>query len=150
MSKESEFATRMTADSTLMAILTGGVYTSGGVGRLGITRESVPGAFDTGGYLRPCALVRQRALVPDGNVRDGMAQVASAVQTVEVWLYQDTGYDQIDLAQARVYALFQGYQFSDTFEIWLTNVIDRERDAGALGGASLARMDFVVYSIMEV
>lgn len=148
MSREADFATRMAADSTLTSILTGGVYQAGTVGRLGITRESVPGAFDTAGYLRPCALVRQRGAVSDGIVRDPIARVTSTVQTVEIWLYEDSGYTAIDAAIARLHALFEGIVLADSFEIWLTNVIDRQRDNGALGGASLARLDFAVYSVM--
>ena len=62
MSRETDFETRMEADATLAAILTGGVYTSGAVGELGITRETTSAAFDSNGYLKPCALVRQCAL----------------------------------------------------------------------------------------
>lgn len=148
MTREQEFATRMAADSTLMALLTGGVFESGTVGRLGITRESAPGAFDANGWLRPCALVRQRGNIPDGVMRDGMAQVTSTAQVVEIWLYEDAGYTAIDAAVTRLHALFEGVILDDSFEIWLTNVIDRQRDDGALGGSSLARMDWIVYSIM--
>ncbi len=148
-SREADFATRMAADATLMAILTGGVYKAETVGVEGITRESAAAAFDASGYLRPCALVRQRGLIPDGNVIDPMAQVTSATRVVEVWLYQDRNYDQIDLALARIRALFQGYQFSDSFEVFWINTIDRQRDTGALANASLARIDFAVYSVED-
>lgn len=151
MSRESDFATRMAADATLMAVLTGGVYQSGTVGRLGITRETAPAAFDAGGFLLPCALVRQRGRVPDGAVRDGAAQATSVAQVVEVWLYEDAGYSAIDAAAGRIYALLEGVTVgSDTFPAELVNRLDRERDEGALAGASLGRMDFVIYSVMSV
>lgn len=149
MATEDLFKTRMVADSTLMAILGGGVFTAGTVGDLGVTRETTPAAFDTSGYLKPSALVRQRGNVPDGNVRDGMAQVTSAIQVVEIYMYQDSGYDQIDLALARLYDLFEGYQFANSFPAELVNIIDRQRDTGALAGASLARMDFAVFNIIS-
>jgi hypothetical protein len=149
MATEDLFKTRMVADSTLMAILDGGVYAAGETGINGITRETAPGAFDANGYLEPAALVRQRGNVPDGNVRDGMAQVTSAIQVVEIYVYQDSGYDQIDLALARLYDLFEGYQFANSFPAELVNIIDRQRDTGALAGASLARMDFAVYNIIS-
>jgi hypothetical protein len=130
-----------------MAILTGGVFTSGAVGLEGITQESAPSAFGDG-YLKPTALVRQRGKVPDYQMSDAGAQLVSTAQTVELYLYQDRNFDQIDLAVARLYKLFQGYSFSDSFPVVFTNLIDRTRDTGALSGASLARMDWIVYSIM--
>lgn len=147
MVREDEFATRMLADVTLMAILTGGVFKSGTVGRLGITRDSAAGAFDAGGYLRPCALVRDRALVPDGVVRDAIVRAVSTAQVVEVWLYEDTGFTAIDAALARLLTLFEGYQFTTGFPAEWVNTINRVRDEGALLGASMARMDFLIRSV---
>lgn len=150
MSREDDFAARMAGDTTLMALLTGGVYTSGQVGRLGITRETAPGAFDASGFLKNVALVRQRGLIPDGAVVDPIAQVTSAVQVIEIWLYSDqgSGYASIDAAIDRLYTLFQGHIFADTLETFWINTIDRERDQGALAGSNLARIGFAVYSIM--
>lgn len=148
MTRENDFATRMIADTTLIAILTGGVYQSGLVGLEGITRETTPAAFSSG-YLRPCALVKQRGNVFTGEVEDYTDLSAAARQVVEVWLYEDRGYTAIDAAAARIYALFQGYQFGGTFDIRLANVIDRQRDAGSLNGASLARLDWQVDSIYQ-
>lgn len=147
MAREDDFVTRMEADGTLMAILTGGVYSKAEVGREGITRDTAEDAFDANGYLKPCALVRQRGLVPDGDVHDEIAQLSSAGQVVEIYLYEDSGYGNIDSALSRLFTLFFGYQFSDSFPVELFNVIDRERDEGALKGASLARQDWMVREI---
>lgn len=147
MAREDDFATRMEADATLMAILTGGVYTAGELGFEGITRETAAGAFDADLYLKPAALVRQRGLVPDGMVEDDVDQDTSVRQVVEVYLYQDTGYASIDLAASRLFVLFQGYQFADSFPVKLINQIDRQRDEGALKGRSLARLDWEVFSV---
>lgn len=147
-SRESEFATRMLADSTLMGILLGGVYQSGLVGIEGITREATPAAFS--GYLLPCALVRQADKVYTGEIEDYNDLTSSARQRVEVWLYQDSpDYAAIDAAAARIYALFQGQHFSGTFDIRLANHIDRQRDTGSLAGASLERLDWQVDSIVQ-
>lgn len=148
MSRESDFATRMLADATLVAILTGGVFKSETTGVEGITRETTPAAFSSG-YLLPCALVRQRALVPDGAVLDPIEQDTSFTQQVEVWIYADSGagYTAIDSARDRLFTLFQGYQFSDSAEVFLTNVIERFRDQGALANAGLCRMDWLVPSV---
>lgn len=159
MSREAEMALRMATDATLMAILTGEVWTPSGyilspaivvghkAGLDGITREETAAAFDTDGYLKPTALVKQRANVPDGNVKDYGAQVTSTTQIVEIWLYQDRGYDQLDLAAARLYVLFYGKLLAGSFELDLVNVIDRQYDRGALKGASMIRQDWAVYSV---
>lgn len=148
MSREADFAARMTADSALMLILTGGVYRAELVGLEGLTRETTPNAFDANGYLKPSVLVRQRGNVPDGTVRDGLAQVVSTTQVVELYLYEDRGYTAIDAALARLFVLLEGHIFAGSYPVELVNVIDRARDEGALNGASLARQDWAVYSIL--
>lgn len=159
MSREDDFKARMIDDTTgspvivggtaLMATLTGGVFTKGEVGREGITRESAAGAF-TDGFLRPCALVKQRGLVPDGRIRDEETQAISGTQVIEVYLYEDSGYTSIDAAISRLVKLFLGNQFSDSFPVEWINLIDREREAGsALLGASLARVDFLVRNVTD-
>lgn len=151
MSRENDFITRIQADATLMALLTGGAYASQNLTREGITRETTPGAFDSNGYLRPCALVRQRGQVADGMVRDGMAQTVSTRQVVEVYLYQDGGYSTLDAAAARLYTLFEGHAFtgaSGSFPCEWLGTLDRLRDNGALNGAALARMEFSVFDLV--
>lgn len=147
-SREDDFASRMSGDVTLMAVLTGGVHKASEIGGDGITRDATPGAFDSDGYLRPTALVRERSLVPDGNVRDGLAQVASAIQVVEIWLYADTTSATMEAAVNRLYVLFEGYAFADSFPVELSNILKGLRDEGALSGAALTRMDWAVYSVM--
>lgn len=147
MSRESDFKTRMEADTTLMATLTGGVFTSASVGRDGITRTSAAAAFDSSGYLKPCALVKQRGLIPDLVVNDQEAGVASATQVVEIWLYQDSGYDSIDTALNRLFVLFHGHSFTDSFPVEWLGTLDREVDEGALNGASMARQEYLVAEI---
>lgn len=151
MPHEDDIATILRADTPLAAILTGGIHTSGDVGPLGITRTSVRDAFDDDGYLLPCLLVKQRARVPTGDVVDYEAGVVSTAQVVEVWLYCDSadGYAPIDAASARIFALLQGKLLTGSFEVTLTNLIDRQRDPGALSGASMAKMDFAIYSLMS-
>lgn len=146
MAREDDVATRMTSDATLVAILTGGVFKAGTVGRLGITRDTAPGAFN-GVALKPCALVKQRGLIPDFEIQDFDERHASATQVIEVWLYEDSGFSNIDAAMARLWTLFFGYKFSDSWPVEVTNEINRQRDDGALKGASLARMDLLVRSV---
>jgi hypothetical protein len=157
MSREDDFKARMIDDITgspvivagtpVMTTLIGGIFTKAAVGRDGITRDSAPGAFDASGYLKPCALIKQRGLVPDGGIRDGITQDISASQTVEIYIYEDSGYANIDAALERIRDLFIGHHFTSSFEVAWVNLIDRERDEGALQGASMARIDFQVRSI---
>lgn len=151
MSFESEVAAILQADATLVALLTGGIYTSATAGPNGITRETVSAAFDADGYLRPTALVKQRNVVPTGDVLDFDVKLESARQMVEVWLYSDqsVGYATLDTAAARVRTLLMGRQLTDSFELRLALWIDRQRDEGALSGAALERLDFQVDFILD-
>jgi len=151
MSRETDFETVMEADATLMAILTGGVWAKEATGVEGLARETTPSVFDANGYLKPCALIHQRDLVPDGAARDPLAQKASASQVVEIYLYADAGagYSAIQSAKGRLYTLFEGYQFADSLEVFWVNSLGNLRDPGALRNAAMSRIDFVVYSIQE-
>lgn len=152
MSRESNFAVRMRADATLPTFLTGGVYTREDVGPKGISRETTPGAFDAGGYLKPCSLVNQRGRIPDAEIFDEAEQTVSAWQVVEIWLYADSsdGWTPLDSAMSRLYALFQGHPFSGAnacAPIQWAFTLDRARDPGALKGSLMARMDFRVVAL---
>lgn len=156
MSHEADFYARMVADTTpvvgLVAILTGGIYQASALSPLGITRETTAAAFDANGYLKPCALVRQGAIIPTGDVVDYDAQMESVRQTVQVWLYSDeaSGYTAIDAAIARLRLLFFGIPLADTFEPRVSRVRDRERDPAALKNASMAIMDFQLDFVLEI
>lgn len=146
MSYESEVAALLEADATLDALLTGGIYVSATVGPLGITRETNPAAFDANGWLKPCALVRERNKVPEGSVLDFDAQIESVRQIVEVWLYADSsaGYATLDTAAQRIRALLMGETLTASFELRLAVWLARQRDNGALAGAAMQRLDFQV------
>lgn len=146
---EADIATLISANSAIMAQLSGGVYQSGLLGVEGITRETTPAAFDSDGYLLPCCVVRQRDLIPTLDVLDFDAQVKSSIQVVECWLYQDAPlYDVIDAVSSLLYGLLQGKRLAYSYELDLVNAISRQRDGGALGNASLSRLDFAVYRIL--
>ena len=152
MSRESDFYAVLNADATLLATLTGGVWKRETLGVEGVTRATAPTAFDaTTGYLKPCALIAERATVPDGVVKDLMAQKVSTRVTVEVYLYGDAGagYSALDTAAARIYVLLQGKQLANSAEIELVNVVGRWREVdGSLMNACATRYDFLVPGIM--
>jgi hypothetical protein len=152
VSREADIYTILNADATLLATLTGGVWKRELLGVEGISRQTAAAAFDSNGYLRPCALIAERATVPDGAVKDLMQRVISTRTVVEIYLYQDVsgGYTALDTAAARVYALLQGRQLTASFELELANVVGRWREMdGALKNACATRYDFLVTGMMN-
>lgn len=152
MSREADIYAILSADATLLATLTGGVYKRESTGIEGITKQTTPAAFDTDGYPKPCALIAERATVPDGVVKDLMARVVSTRVTVEVYLYSDSsaGYGPLDTAFARIYALLQGRQLTASFELELVNAVGRWREIdGPLMNANATRYDFGVTGILS-
>lgn len=147
MSAEADIATYLKTDATLLATLAGGIYTSAEVGREGITRETVPAAFDGDGYLLPCALVKQRGLTPDNVLVEQETPAASGAQVVDIYVYEDTGYSSIDAALARLRMLLLGHQLANTFPLEWLGDLPRERDDGALQGASMARQEWLVVTV---
>lgn len=91
--------TTLTDDDTLMATLTGGVYRA-----KEISRQATPDAYDTNLEIKPCALLRQESVTPIAPHHD------SARAIITVWFYQRSGYDAIEAARARVYALLHRTQ----------------------------------------
>ena len=152
MSREADFKTYLDTDIVLGLTLVGGIYVAESLGVEGISRETTPAAFSSG-FLLPCALIRQRGEIPTRDVIEHDEFLFSTSQVVEIWLYQDRVYSGIDLARFRIMVLLNGHQFTDansgSFEPELVNVIDRQRDSGALKGASLIRMDWQVQSILQ-
>jgi len=149
MSRESQIAALLQADSSLTAILSGGIFVSGDLGPAGITRDSCPDCFDADGYLLPCAIVKQRGDIPTFEAGDTAAKVTSANQVVELWLYQDTTYAAIDAAKPIIFSILQGAVLPDSFEIYLANTLSRQRDTGALQDASMERVDYVVPFVIK-
>lgn len=147
-SRESQVAERLRADATLTAILTGGIYRDATLGDEGITnRTTTPDAY-SGGLLQPCAIVRQRAMVPGRRVHDEAEQVTDANQVVEVHLYQRGGADQIEAAQERIYALLQGWQAEGAYPAdW--NGGAAVMDAPEFVGVRTARIDFLFVSLRQ-
>jgi hypothetical protein len=148
MSRESDFKTLLDADAPLNAILTGGIYKSEDVGVEGISRETTPSAFSSG-FLLPCALIKQRGEIVTQDARDYDSVLLSTEQVVEIWLYEDRGYTNIDSAKSRLITVLHGHMFSNAFEAVLANVIDRQRDEAALKGNSLTRLDWQISSIVQ-
>jgi len=94
MSIRSAILAILAGDATLLATLTGGVYSA-----TEISRQLTPAAFDTNGEVLPCALLSLEAEDPMGPF------ATSSREFVTVHFYERQGYTAIDTALARVYAL---------------------------------------------
>ena len=95
-------------DSTLMATLTGGVHT-----KAEISRQGTPTAFDGNGEILPCALLKVESVVPAGPYTH------SARMVLAVYWYERSGYESIEAARARGYALLHDTRVCpSTGECW--------------------------------
>lgn len=105
---EAAFYTALNADGTLTGLLTGGIYADQNLGRAGINRTNTPAAY-TNGIVQPLLLVKGRAVIPDGALRDPADQTTSTRQVIELWLIDDgdAGFDTINLAADRCYEMLQ-------------------------------------------
>lgn len=135
----------LTNDATLAAILTGGVFDAsvfpfdqGGV-------DKVP--RDTDGIAAiPFAIIRWQASNRTGEI----TAIGGELGTVEIYLYQDTGYDQIELAVSRIKTLLNRQELSGStrqlayFEYGYTS---GEMNAEELGGIACK---FSRYSVTQV
>ena len=148
MSRESDIYTILNASAPLLVVLSGGLYKAEDVGVEGISRETTPAAF-TSGFLKPCALIRQRGESVTNDAVEFDELLISTNQVVEVWLYEDRGYTNLDAARVLIMGLLNGAILTNSFELQLANIIDRQRDQGALKGNSLARMDYQIWSIIQ-
>ncbi|MEI8166695.1 MAG: hypothetical protein WCG26_09950, partial [Chloroflexales bacterium] len=89
--------TLLAADTTLAALLTGGIHDGRVVGE--VARDTTPTAFDASGELRPCALVQ-----PGTDVAAGPLPTSSRF-SLSLYLYERAGVASIDPARLRIYAL---------------------------------------------
>lgn len=129
-------------DAGLAALLTGGIYSYEQTGRNGISRVTTPDAYDAGGFLLPCAIVKAGETRPAAALRDS---VAGARGAVEVYLYDDggSGFGTITEARDAVVGLLD--------RRWLAGVGYLRGVGGAedvrdpkLNNAALVRADFEV------
>ncbi|MCZ2099716.1 MAG: hypothetical protein LC121_26330 [Anaerolineae bacterium] len=134
----------LAGDGTLAALLTGGIYSYDETGRNGISRAALPDAFDTDGFLLPCAVVKTGEARAAAAIRDSQSGTR---QMVEVYVYNDgdSDYGTITSARELVIGLLDRQ--------WIAGVGFVQRAGGAddlrdpkLNNAALARVDFEVVS----
>jgi len=108
--------TALQGDATLAGVLTGGVWSG-----TEISRVETAGAFDANAEILPCALVREETDTPWGPM-----PTSSRLYLV-VYLYQRRGYDKIDAALERIFALLHRQKLGQT-NVWEITHADDVRD----------------------
>lgn len=142
VAEEAEFVAWLQGDPATVAILVGGIYASSALTRLGIHREVTPDAFGVGGQIKPLAIIKARAPIPDSSLFDEEERVVAQSQVLEVWGYQYVGYDQIAAAQQAIFNRTQGHAFTGCYKAQWAYTTPQQVDQGALLGASCQRMDW--------
>ena len=112
MSVESTIYGVLSADATLLALATGGVWNFEQTGTKGINRTLTPAAFDATDILKPCILVSQRNANPDPSIQDDTGQVMAVRHICELYFFQDSGYSTIESMKNRCYALLHAQRLT--------------------------------------
>lgn len=144
MSYEATVYNKLNADSTLLALLTGGVYHSETMKQTGINRTNMPTAFDSNGFLKPMGVIVGRSVIPIQSIKTPSTGHRVVQQTVEVYLYgdADAGYSTLESAKNRVVTLLDMKPMASTFAVQLTGEqIFRETP---LNNACAMRIDFKI------
>jgi hypothetical protein len=94
MTIQSDLMAALQADTALMALLTGGLYTD-----TTIDRQSTPSAFNSDKEVLPCGLLRTTSDTPIPPYLRG------ARTYVSIFLYQRIGYSTIRAAATRLFDL---------------------------------------------
>lgn len=136
---EDTIRATLEADTTLVALLTGGIFDASEMDRDGWTLNNV--SRTTAGRIKPFAVLRWSGPRPGGGL------LTSGRQTVTIWLYEDTGFTSVRLARERLFTLLDKKYFTTTEKsavrgLWIGGI--DEDTADELGGASLtgARYQF--------
>lgn len=100
MSLSDDLKTALTADTALMALLTGGIYND--VEEISLQKTAA--AFDaTTKEIKPCALIKYGTEIP---LTSGMA---NSVQTpLTIYFYERSGYANIESAMGMAFDLLNG------------------------------------------
>lgn len=119
----TELLNLLTSDTTLMGLLTGGVYDAVAVDH--ISKVATPDAFDADSELLPCAIVKLDSEQPVGPFH------YSTQVGFSIYLYQRFGRDLIDLARARCITLLHRQRIADVegWQVWHGSDVLNQWDA---------------------
>ncbi len=147
MTYASAIVTKLTADTTLMATLTGGVHDFSDVGRKGLNRLQVPGAYsEATGLLKPVAVVIEADETPTYEAVNASDGYMSTVTSVYIFIYDhgDNGYATIKTAYDRIYALLHAKRIAGAFQVLWVGA-QRDKREPLLKDAGFYRADYRVH-----
>lgn len=126
----------LTGDAALMGILTGGIHTA-----TSISRATTPAAYNDDRELLPCALLRFE------DESQQQAHATAARLFFVLYFYQRAGYDQIDAARERCYALLRNTLLAgaQAWEVMHVNDVLDQSDDVLAASMSLSR-----YQVMRL
>lgn len=126
MTVQADIAAVLQASASLLAVLTGGVYTQDNVSE--ISRQTTAAAFDTNNELKPCALVTEGTEIPRGGI-DHTGQGVSVQTPVNIYFYEREGYGNIAAAMALTFTLLNGKKIgASTFRVEYENENKNQED----------------------
>ena len=119
MSLSDDIKTALSADTALMALLTGGVHNDVEE----ISKQNTAAAFDTNGEIKPCALIKVPTEVPAGPYVRGVRT------TFVVYVYQRQGYNVIEPAMSYIFTDLNDKQIgSNVWNIEYVSGVYQQRD----------------------
>lgn len=106
---QDSIKTVLRANGGLTTFFTGGIVSFADLPAAGLSRSNYPAAFDERLRLKPILVIKERAELPTGAIKDENAQRTSTVQAVEVWYYSasDGNYDDLETQRSIVRGLLQ-------------------------------------------
>lgn len=146
MSITASIKTLITADSAIMTLLTGGVFTDDETDRNGIGRKSTPTAYDADKFLKPCAYVKERAQLGNWGGATGNSGFTGTRQVFEIWLYDDRVYSTIEVVRDAAIPLLQRALIGSVGRLRYLGFF-KER-APELNSAAFYRIDFELIGLL--
>ena len=132
------------ADATLLATATGGVWDLGEAGPNGLSRTTTGAAFDANEIIKPAILLKSRGERPDGQLVDEAEQYSSTREALEIYAYQDSGYDDIETMLDRCFVLLHAQQLSGTFMALWSGRSPQAPDEAL--GANVQRDEYIIHA----
>ncbi len=131
--KSDTVASPLKAGTPLETLLSGGIYNYPDTGRKGLTRLLSPKAFsEADGMLNPAAVVLQLKEISDGQIVNPTDGYNSTVTPINIWIYDkgttNVGYENIKLANDRIYLLLAYQQLTNMFQILYDGTIKDKRE----------------------
>ena len=132
------------ADATLLATATGGIWDLDEAGPNGLSRTTTGAAFDANEIVKPALLLKSRGERPDGQLVDEAEQYNSTREPLEIYAYQDSGYDDIQTMLDRCYVLLQAQQLTGTFMALWGGRSPQTHDEAL--GANVQRDEYIIHA----